>query len=245
MVTCCGTAVSWASDALPAVTCARVARLFGLASLPDTLADVADSLRAPGPTSSPVDRAANVPAEGSPHVVETATATAAVATFADGLALAAAHDGPAAVDSHDPVSGSPVRLYLDGDGVLSEPGGLVLTFGAGPAGRAASADPAPETVRRHLAPYVHLFESRETTRQWEAATPDPVARLGIDDAANLAAVLLGAPTTDGAVTADGRADADRVAAYARDRSLAPAAEVGGGASPLTAPGVGRTPPSRN
>jgi hypothetical protein len=233
MVTCCGTAVSWASDALPSVTCARLARLFGLAPLPNTLADVAAALREPASAAPPADFLAAAPADGSPHAVSTADGAAGVATFADALALAGVHDGPATVDSRDPVSGAPVR------------GGLVLTFGAGPAGRTAGADSGPETVRHHLAPYVHLFESRNTVRQWEAATPDPVAQLRIDDAVNLATVLVGAPPTGGGVVGADTDGDDRVAAYARDRSLVALPGDGRAASPITAPGVGWTPPSRN
>jgi hypothetical protein len=209
-LTCCGTAVSWADDALPPTTCARLAALFGLGTLPDTLREAAAAVETPDDGHSPLDAVS--PETTGDHEVWVAGERAALPGFADALAVASVGDGPAAIHGTDPVSGVPVSLRLDDDPSAHcvDPPGSVVSFGVGPA-VGPGGRPTREEVRRSLAPHVHLFTDRRTFRRFEGDSATPVVALRADEprhARAVATLLRGLPRGG---TADalpyGRADA--------------------------------------
>jgi len=193
--TCCGTAVTWAPDALPPALCARLRGLFGLESLPDTLAAAAEAVRptADADAHPAVEEAlAGETPPGTGHEVETETGRATAPAAADALALLALADEPGVVHSHDPVSGEPISLRLDEAGTDCDPPGTVVAFGAGPqvwSGERVTA----ELIRRSVVPFVHLFATRRTYWRWAAATEAPTVALTPADAHNVGRVLAGEP----------------------------------------------------
>jgi hypothetical protein len=194
-LTCCGTAVSWADDALPPTTCARLAVLFGLDAIPDTLSEVAAAVETPADGTSPAD--AVTPEATGAHEVWTPSERVHLPTFADALAVAAVASGAAAIHSVDPVSGVPVSLRLDDDPTAhsADPPSAVVSIGVGPAAWSRRG-PTRETVRRSLAPNVHLFAGWRSFRRFEAASETPVVAVHADDpghARAVATVLRGVP----------------------------------------------------
>jgi hypothetical protein len=195
-LTCCGTAVSWADDALPPTTCARLAALFGLDALPDTLSEVATAVETADDGPSPADAVA-AEATGA-HEVWTPDGRVHLPTFADALAVADVGSGAAAIHSVDPVSGVPVSLRLDDDPTAHsvDPPSAVVSVGVGPSvwrGRR----PTRETVRRSLAPHVHLFDGWRSFRRFEAASETSLVALRADRPARVravATVLRGLPS---------------------------------------------------
>jgi hypothetical protein len=210
-LTCCGTAVSWADDALPPTTCARLAVLFGLDVLPDTLREAAAAVETPDDGPSPTDAVA--PDATGDHEVWADGDRLELPAFADALAVADVGSAAVAVHSADPVTGVPVSLRLDEDPTAhsTDPPGAVVSLGVAPAvpRRPPSTRPR-EAVRDALAPTVHLFTGRRTFRRFEAASETPVVALPADDPDHvraLATLLRGFPSDSSPETAPyGRGD---------------------------------------
>jgi hypothetical protein len=192
--TCCGTAVTWAEDALPPALCARIVGLFGLEELPDTVSEAAAAVRpAADPRAHPaVEEALDDASTDHRHEVETESGRTGVSSVADALALLSLAGEEGVVHSHDPVTGEAVALRLDADGVDCDPPGAVVAFGAGPdvwSGETVTA----ELIRRSVVPFVHLFGSRRSYWRWAAATDEPVVALSPAAAQNVGRVLAGEP----------------------------------------------------
>jgi hypothetical protein len=192
-LTCCGTAASWAADALPPTVCTRLRSLFGLETLPDTLTDAVAATDGPEPAGD-LEVGEWATGAGGDHEFDADGETHSFPTFADALAVATLTDDPTRIRTVDPVSGEPLAVRVDEDGRIDADGtdASILTLGVGP-GSWGGDEQTTEDVRSGLSPYVHAFAGHRTAQRWVGRSEDPVAELDPEAADRLGRLLVATP----------------------------------------------------